>query len=580
MPRRAAAPRRGRHRGRRRLASTATSPRHLARPCGRRPDRARRRRARLPSRGVRPHRLALRPVDEGLRRRPASPAAARPHGRAAADPRRDRGSRRAGRARAVVDPGAHRRRPCRPSTSPPGRFVRDASDGLPVRWQQAVEDAVDGGDGALADALDQAMIGTSLRARRPVWWFSSTSSSGFSGSWRSRGSSGSPCCGCWALLQLPRPETPAVGILPVPLVMLVGGVLLGSGARRAVSVVGAHRGPAPAHGHRRTAHRVRRGGGRRAHRHARSTRSSCVTARPASTSTPRRAEGSPRSPAGREWAPSGRGRSPSRRVPGTAASVHTPEVCRRVVHRRAAGPVCACCCQSDSGSRRRRGRPDRAEEHGDERDPHHRARQRRDRAGRAHRSQRQHLHDLPGRARRPADAPPTAATSTATRASTASSPSTRSPPTPPSALRKGQPVIVEGNLAIKQYVGNDGQPRTSAEIDADHIGSRPVVGSGDVRAGEPGGGARPRPHRRPGRPGQPPRAGTGRGLGAEVVRPAHVDADGVVPDDYDPDAEDYDPGAEPAERRRATRARAPRPTDGPRVTPRPTTTRWCRPVSA
>jgi single-strand DNA-binding protein len=37
-------------------------------------------------------------------------------------------------------------------------------------------------------------------------------------------------------------------------------------------------------------------------------------------------------------------------------------------------------------------------------------------------------------------------------------------------LRKGQPVVVEGKVAIKQYVGADGQARTSAEIDADHLG--------------------------------------------------------------------------------------------------------------
>ena len=38
------------------------------------------------------------------------------------------------------------------------------------------------------------------------------------------------------------------------------------------------------------------------------------------------------------------------------------------------------------------------------------------------------------------------------------------------ALRKGQPIVAEGNLTVKQYVGSDGQPRTTAEIDADHVG--------------------------------------------------------------------------------------------------------------
>ena len=38
------------------------------------------------------------------------------------------------------------------------------------------------------------------------------------------------------------------------------------------------------------------------------------------------------------------------------------------------------------------------------------------------------------------------------------------------ALRKGQPVIVEGNLSVKQYLSNDGTPRNSPQIDAAHIG--------------------------------------------------------------------------------------------------------------
>ena len=50
-------------------------------------------------------------------------------------------------------------------------FVRDASEGLPLRWSQAVEDAVTRDEGSLADALDQAVLHTPLRARRPLWWF-------------------------------------------------------------------------------------------------------------------------------------------------------------------------------------------------------------------------------------------------------------------------------------------------------------------------------------------------------------------------------------------------------------------------
>jgi single-strand DNA-binding protein len=102
-----------------------------------------------------------------------------------------------------------------------------------------------------------------------------------------------------------------------------------------------------------------------------------------------------------------------------------------------------------------------------------------------------------------------------------------------SALRKGHPVIVEGNLAIKQYVGNDGQPRTSPEIDADHVGhdlswgrasfervSR-AAALGQDRTADPDVQASVR-------------ALAEGGSGVTDGRPAHVDADGVVDDDFDP----------------------------------------------
>ena len=108
-------------------------------------------------------------------------------------------------------------------------FVRDATDGLPVRWQQSVEDAVDGGDGGLADALDQAMLTTSLRARRPIWWLIVNIVQWALGLIAIAGLVWLAVLWVVGLLALPRPETPSVGILPVPLLMLVGGVLLGLG---------------------------------------------------------------------------------------------------------------------------------------------------------------------------------------------------------------------------------------------------------------------------------------------------------------------------------------------------------------
>jgi single-strand DNA-binding protein len=107
------------------------------------------------------------------------------------------------------------------------------------------------------------------------------------------------------------------------------------------------------------------------------------------------------------------------------------------------------------------------------------------------------------------------------------------------ALRKGQPIVAEGNLTVKQYVGSDGQARTTAEIDADHVGhdlswgrasfervSR-AAALGHDRTADPDVQATVRAIAE----GAAPPAET---------RPAHVDADGVVGDDYDPDP-DPDP---------------------------------------
>ncbi|MER7073931.1 GTPase [Terrabacter sp. NPDC000476] len=106
-------------------------------------------------------------------------------------------------------------------------FVRDASTGLPVRWSHAVEDAVDEGDGSLGDALDRAVAGTSLRARRPAWWFVVNVLQWLLGVLAVVGLLWYAVLWVGGLLAFARPETPTLGIVPVPLVLLVGGVGLG-----------------------------------------------------------------------------------------------------------------------------------------------------------------------------------------------------------------------------------------------------------------------------------------------------------------------------------------------------------------
>lgn len=106
-------------------------------------------------------------------------------------------------------------------------FVRNASEGLPLRWAQAIEDAVTRDEGSLADALDQAVMHTPLRARRPFWWFVLNVLQWTLGLAAIAGLVWLVVLYVIGFMQLPLPETPSVGIVPVPLLLLVLGLLVG-----------------------------------------------------------------------------------------------------------------------------------------------------------------------------------------------------------------------------------------------------------------------------------------------------------------------------------------------------------------
>ena len=105
-----------------------------------------------------------------------------------------------------------------------------------------------------------------------------------------------------------------------------------------------------------------------------------------------------------------------------------------------------------------------------------------------------------------------------------------------SALRKGQPVIVTGHISIKSYLSHDGTPRTSPQIDAAHIGHDMSWGRatfervsraaalGQDRTADPDVQASVRA------------MAEGESVPSDP-RPAHVDPDGVVDDDYDPESD-------------------------------------------
>src|SRR4029453_9418937 len=103
-----------------------------------------------------------------------------------------------------------------------------------------------------------ALMGTSLRARRPIWWFVADVLQWALGLAALAGLAWYVVLWVLELLQLPRPETPTVWLLPMPLVLLAGGVLAGlalgalarwwarAGARHRKAVIGRRLGDAVA----------------------------------------------------------------------------------------------------------------------------------------------------------------------------------------------------------------------------------------------------------------------------------------------------------------------------------------------
>ncbi|EAP99722.1 putative ABC transporter [Janibacter sp. HTCC2649] len=107
------------------------------------------------------------------------------------------------------------------------RLADKAGSALPTRWGDAVDDAAAPSGNAMSDALDQAVIHTSLRSRTPVWWRVVgiiqilLALAVLSGAlW---------FVVLWVLgwLQFPSIETPMWGPLPWPFVLLFGGVVTG-----------------------------------------------------------------------------------------------------------------------------------------------------------------------------------------------------------------------------------------------------------------------------------------------------------------------------------------------------------------
>jgi hypothetical protein len=115
---------------------------------------------------------------------------------------------------------------------------------LPQRWSQSVADAANPAGDDLADALDGAVARTPLRTRTPFWWAVFNVLQWLMALAAVLGLAWLAVLAGMAWLRLPEPGTPRVGILPVPTLMLLGGLVLGlvlSALARPLARVGGRR---------------------------------------------------------------------------------------------------------------------------------------------------------------------------------------------------------------------------------------------------------------------------------------------------------------------------------------------------
>lgn len=103
----------------------------------------------------------------------------------------------------------------------------EAAEGLPNRWAEAVADAATPPGPELADALDQAVVGTSLKMRPPMWWQAFGLAQLLLAFVAALGFLWLAALVVMGWLALPDVDPPRLGPLPYPLLMFAGGLLLG-----------------------------------------------------------------------------------------------------------------------------------------------------------------------------------------------------------------------------------------------------------------------------------------------------------------------------------------------------------------
>jgi len=107
------------------------------------------------------------------------------------------------------------------------QLAQRAGESLPLPWAEAVTDAATPAGPDLADTLDQAVVGTSLRSRNPLWWKAVN--------WLQILLAVAAFAGLgWTLvltvlgwLQFPDVHAPLWGPFPIPFLLLVTGLVAG-----------------------------------------------------------------------------------------------------------------------------------------------------------------------------------------------------------------------------------------------------------------------------------------------------------------------------------------------------------------
>ena len=119
-----------------------------------------------------------------------------------------------------------------------GELADRAGEGLPIRWSEAIADVTTPDSDRLDEALDQAVTGTSLRGRRPLWWRLMGLLQWLFGLAAVAGLVWLVVLGVIGWLQLPQIDTPRLGPLPYPFLLFVGGLVFGIGSAAVARLLG------------------------------------------------------------------------------------------------------------------------------------------------------------------------------------------------------------------------------------------------------------------------------------------------------------------------------------------------------